>query len=582
MTFLVLALSVLMSGTLYMFRLYKKMVVPTDVTVVTDKNKEPNNVGDKDKVTNGDGNNSTDNKGNIKKPVEQVDEKPRQEEYITNILLIGTDDRQNGEGERADAIIILTLDEIDRSMRLTSIMRDSYVYIPESKNRDASWEKINHSYAYGGPSLLMRTIQDNFKIKLDKYVKIDFSGFKTVVQRLGGIDVKIYNREELNELNRCLLLDIYDSPKYKNKKRFRDILEREKLLDPRDEGAKYRIEDNPNVTEEEFDYIADLADFKYSTGVTHLDGRQTLAYSRMRHSTGGSMGRTSRQREVIDLLIGKLPGLNILSYFSLAEEITDYVRTNIEITEMVSLAKKAMDIGNFSIKQLQVPPEDLTEGRLYIGYYNAFVFLMDINQVKTVLHKFVFEGEEYDPDRYEDFNYRNSRYYIEPPPKPEKEEEEPEEEKSEEVPEETTEETDKQDSSQEEPPKDDSQKEETSEEEDSQESDNESQDDQSQQQDNTENSANEENSENEVDDQTQSETEDGEKDTPSESNEEEQQEKETDESESENNENQGEDSESNEDTQQSESSGETEDSENDETDQADNSDDESKDDFDLD
>nr|WP_276575885.1 LCP family protein [Oceanirhabdus seepicola] len=320
----------------------------------------------------------------------------------------------DGEGERSDAIMILTIDEKNKDMRLTSLMRDSYVHIPESNNRSDSWEKLNHSYAYGGASLLMETIQENFDIKLDKYVKIDFGGFKTVVEILGGIDVNINDNEELNELNRCLLLDVYDDPSKKGYTKFRNILERARLLDARDEGAAYRIKDNPNITREEYNYIAGIADFKWETGNTHLDGRQALAYSRMRHSTGGSFGRTSRQREVINLLINKLSGLN---YFSLAEEMTNYVKTNIDLGEMLGLAKKVLKINNFDIKQMQIPPDELTEGRIYKGVY---VFLMDLGQVKKAMHDFIFEDIEYVPSNYEKFDYKSSEYYYYQPPKPEK------------------------------------------------------------------------------------------------------------------------------------------------------------------
>ncbi|WBW99348.1 LCP family protein [Oceanirhabdus sp. W0125-5] len=407
LTILVITLSLAMSGGLYAFHIAEKIKDRT-----TDDSKENGLVTDKD-------DNKSDNDKN--------DEISRKEDHITNILLIGTDNRKDGMGERSDAIIILTIDEQNKDMRLTSLMRDSYVHIPASKGRSDSWEKLNHSYAYGGVSLLMRTIKENFDIELDKYVKIDFGGFKSVVEILGGVDVYIENNEELNELNRCLLLDVYDDPSKNGYTKFRNILERARLLDARDEGAEYRIKDNPNITREEYNYIAEIADFKWETGNTHLDGRQTLAYSRMRHSTGGSFGRTSRQREVISLLMNKLPNISELKYLALAEEITNYVKTNMELGTMIDLARKVLKINNFDIKQMQVPPDELTEGRIYKGVY---VFLMDIGQVKKVMHDFIFEDIDYVPSNYKKFDYRSSEYYYYVPPKPEKP---PVEEKEEDV-----------------------------------------------------------------------------------------------------------------------------------------------------
>jgi len=168
-------------------------------------------------------------------------EKYNEVKGITNILLLGIDDRGTEEPIRSDTIMILTLDDNNKKMKLTSIMRDTYVEIPGHGS-----QKINHAFAYGGVNLMAQTIEKNFHISLEQYVKINFEGFKDLADSLGGLDVNISNYEEVNELNRCLLLEIYDNPK-SNLNRVKVITDSAGLLGLREEGATL-IKNNPRLS----------------------------------------------------------------------------------------------------------------------------------------------------------------------------------------------------------------------------------------------------------------------------------------------------------------------------------------------
>ncbi|MFQ9799037.1 MAG: LCP family protein [Clostridia bacterium] len=100
---------------------------------------------------------------------------------MVNILLIGQD-RREGEGrQRSDSMILATINKKSQSIYLTSFMRDMYVPIPGySDNR------INAAYAFGGMDLLDDTIETNFGIHIDGNVEVDFSGFKTLIDMMGG------------------------------------------------------------------------------------------------------------------------------------------------------------------------------------------------------------------------------------------------------------------------------------------------------------------------------------------------------------------------------------------------------------
>jgi polyisoprenyl-teichoic acid--peptidoglycan teichoic acid transferase len=118
-----------------------------------------------------------------------------------SILFIGVDDseaRRDGNS-RSDALMMATLNVKSKSVKLVSIPRDSYVYIPEVGYRD----KINHAHAYGGTRATIETIEELFEIPVDYYVKMNFNAFIDVVDALGGIEAEVpYDRIEKDENDR--------------------------------------------------------------------------------------------------------------------------------------------------------------------------------------------------------------------------------------------------------------------------------------------------------------------------------------------------------------------------------------------
>jgi anionic cell wall polymer biosynthesis LytR-Cps2A-Psr (LCP) family protein len=323
---------------------------------------------------------------------------------ITNILLLGIDDRGTQEPIRSDTIMILTLDDNNKKMKLTSIMRDTYVEIPGHGS-----QKINHAFAYGGVNLMAQTIEKNFNISLQQYVKINFDGFKDLADSVGGLDVNIKDYEAVNELNRCILLEIYDNPK-SNLKRVKDITENAGLLRLREEGATL-IKDNPRLSKSDYDYIFQTAGLVQSAGDVHLNGAQLLAYSRMRHIGAGSYERNERQRNVVNLLVDKLKDTPQIKYLSIVNKLLPYVKTNIGITDALNLVYTTYKINNFNMEQLQIPATKLSDGRIYKN--KGWVLLIDKEQNNKILKEFIFDNIKYDETKYSTFNYKNSEYYYE-------------------------------------------------------------------------------------------------------------------------------------------------------------------------
>ena len=109
---------------------------------------------------------------------------------ITNILLVGVDGNNIEKGNRSDSMMILTIDEQNQDIRLTSLARDTYVDIEGYGS-----EKLTHAYAYEGASLLIQTIKNNFGIDVDKYVAVSFDSFEKIIDILDGIEINVSKKE---------------------------------------------------------------------------------------------------------------------------------------------------------------------------------------------------------------------------------------------------------------------------------------------------------------------------------------------------------------------------------------------------
>ncbi|WP_433089845.1 LCP family protein [Dactylosporangium sp. CA-052675] len=126
------------------------------------------------------------------------DERPQRAEQAKdamNFLLLGSDSRDpdNQGGSRSDTIIILHLDKNRTKAQMVSIPRDTWVYVPKAKNAEYgnTNAKINAAYAWGGVAGVVQTVEKFTNIRLDHVVIVDFSGFKEIVDALGGVDIDV-------------------------------------------------------------------------------------------------------------------------------------------------------------------------------------------------------------------------------------------------------------------------------------------------------------------------------------------------------------------------------------------------------
>ncbi len=260
------------------------------------------------------------------------------EKGITNILLLGVDSRSDDYTGRSDAMIILTIDRVHDKLKLTSLMRDSYVDI-EGHGSD----KLTHAYAFGGASLAVKTVNQNFNLDIKDYVVVDFAGLADMIDAIGGITLTITD-EELPSLNNSI----------KEQSRLRGV-------EPK--------------------YIN-------SPGTYEVNGIQGVAYARIRKATGGDFKRTERQRIVLEAMFQKVKNAGVFKFPSLVTRLLPHVRTSLSSNSILKLGTSALlsDIGN--IEQQRFPLDNYSWGG-YIGsgWYLQFNKAITQEQIYNYIYK---------------------------------------------------------------------------------------------------------------------------------------------------------------------------------------------------
>jgi LCP family protein required for cell wall assembly len=262
-----------------------------------------------------------------------------------NVVIFGVDSRQNDlkEGTNSDTIIIASINNNTKDVKLASIYRDTYVNIP-----GVGYDKINAAYCNGGYSLALSTINTNFDLNLKEYVTVNFQAVVNVVDQLGGITLDI-TEEELPYVN----------------------------------GYVHSL-NRINGTH--------VPDLKHA-GTLLVNGTQATAYSRIRYTAGGDYKRTERQRTVITKIFQKVKSSDFNTINSLIDEILPQVYTNLSTVELLSLAK---DVLSYSIvDQTGFPFEPDAHRYQSISY----VFPIDLSANVTKLHEFLFGKTDYVPSQ---------------------------------------------------------------------------------------------------------------------------------------------------------------------------------------
>lgn len=244
------------------------------------------------------------------------------EKNVVNILLIGSDasskdpNRANVTDKgNTDVMMLVSINPIKQTIKLVSFMRDSYTYM----NQFDRYAKLNAACANGGPGYLVETIENDYKIKIDGYVMVDFDSFVKVIDVLGGVKVNVPA------------------------------------------------------------YVANHLGQGFPSGNNVLlNGQQALRFSRVRYSDkDGDISRVARQRQVINSLINRCKGATLSEINAVSDVILANVRTNISRKAILSYAAKAVTDGwpNFTVTEITMPTADTRMP--YSSRATAWIWIVD-------------------------------------------------------------------------------------------------------------------------------------------------------------------------------------------------------------
>ncbi len=272
------------------------------------------------------------------------------DESITNIALFGLDTREGDTQSHSDCMMIVSVDNTRGKIKLISLMRDSLVNID-----DHGEDKLNAAYFLGGPSLAIRTINENFGTDITEYIAVNFEQLVEIIDALGGVEINVETTEELLELNRVI----------------RD----------------YGIEQGKEFAGVE------------QTGLQTLDGVQALCYGRIRKGgTGDDWARVERQSIVLEAMFTKVQEMSASELIGLMQKLVPYVTTSLSPTEIAPLIVGAVKDGVPTLEHTRVPLDGEWD---YYGASSEYI-LYDLDVAADHIHEYiyndVFPGESTSTD----------------------------------------------------------------------------------------------------------------------------------------------------------------------------------------
>ncbi len=262
-----------------------------------------------------------------------------------NIALFGLDNRSTGNFEQgnSDVIIICSINEKTKEVKLVSVYRDTYLDMTDNKH---GYRKANAAYAYGGYTQAVNMLNVNLDLDIEDYVSFDFNAVATAIDILGGVEIEITNQE-------ARLMTGY-------------------------------IEEVARLSKKPAHYL--------SKGGTYLlDGVQATAYARVRQTAGDDFKRTERQRLVIEKMVEKALQSDIGKINSLIDEIFPKIKTSFTVPELLGLAKDA-----FSYRLGETTGFPTERGSANLGRGLDCVVPKDLVYNVELLHQFLFENEDYE------------------------------------------------------------------------------------------------------------------------------------------------------------------------------------------
>jgi len=256
-----------------------------------------------------------------------------------NLALFAVDRRQDGDKANSDVIMVISIDQQTGKMKMSSIMRDTYVNIDGH-----GMDKINAAYAFGGPQLAIKTINQNFDLDIKDYVNVDFYSAAKIVDALGGVEVNV-KQPELSFLNNYL-----------------------------DEVAIYEKIPAVHVN---------------NAGMQKLTGRQAVAYTRIRGVGNGDYERTERQRSVLVALFNKMKSSGPELFPVFASQILPNLETSMPPMTLMTFGGSVLNSKNKVIDQARFPLDGQSAGK---RINNIWYLTTDLKVTTNSIHNFIYKN----------------------------------------------------------------------------------------------------------------------------------------------------------------------------------------------
>ncbi len=271
---------------------------------------------------------------------------PAQSDYKL-IALFGIDARDNtnmGTGNRSDSIMIAAINKDTDEVKIVSLYRDTLLNV----DYDGGFTtKITHAYAYGGPELAIKTLNENLDLQITDFVTVNFLALTKAIDELGGVTVHV-EEDELPVLNTS-------------------------------------IAEQVNVT-------GIYSDGVFETGELRLNGTQATAYARIRSTGMGDITRTERQREVLSAMFSEAKSAGLSTIDNILDEVFPLVYTSISKDEMIKLAEGLLKYelsDNAGFPFTYEPVSHASKGSIIVA--------ADLSTNVTKLHEFLFGTVNYVP-----------------------------------------------------------------------------------------------------------------------------------------------------------------------------------------
>ena len=283
----------------------------------------------------------------VKISAEELSVTPGLPDEWRNILLLGSDGHTAIESARTDTMMVCSINTRTGEIKLCSIQRDLMVEIPDRGNY-----KINSANFWGGPWLAVKLVNEYFDMNIEDYVMVNFFGFQTIANYLGGIEMDI-TKEEMEQIERNVSEQIR--------------LGREAGIDESDLPMEHLTTYGEN---------------------THLDARQTLGYARIRKLAGADIERANRQRKVLAALLEKMMGTSPLEITRMAANLFEYFSTSMTAAEAIELANFILSSNMVEIETKYLP----VNGTYALDTRNNISAMYDVDYKTnaTALYDFIY------------------------------------------------------------------------------------------------------------------------------------------------------------------------------------------------